>query len=684
MKKSGIAVFFGLFVSCVFVFGMQEKLSPDELPERYRRWLEEEVVYIITAVERDVFLQLENDRARELFIEAFWKHRDQIPETPENEFKEEHYQRLKDARMRFGRGTPTPGWATARGRMYIILGPPQTIERYENENEIYPTIVWFYQGMSKYGLPNAFNLIFFKKYGAGDYELYSPIEDGPQNMLKNYFGDPKNYLAAYEELRRVQPELAMTSMTLLPQEPIYGPNPSLASEMLLANIEVKPKESIKDEYAKKLLEYKDIIEVEYSTNYIDNDALAALIYDERQCPYIHYLVEPERLSIAQTSSGYYTSLEVSGQVTDKNSKTIYQFNRTIPIQFGEEELEKIGSQPFSFQDIFPLCPGEYHFHLLIKNRTSKEFTSFERDLIVPEEGPSPTMSSLILAPYIQENSLSSEEKAFRVGKTQLYPSASYQFAMNETLHVLFQLPHAEKWKIDKGNITFVISKGEEEILREVKSLSAYPSPNTILEAFPLTELKPAHYTLDVSVQSASGEVLFSDFQHFGVSPVETLPRPFIYSQTAPASNSPEANFILGSQYFNKNNLEKAHQHLEDAFHHRPNSLTFALGYARILYAEEDYAAAQRILKPFADQEEGDTRFLKFLGDISQKMGQYMEAVSYYRRYIEGQGISTGVLNSLGQCFYQLRNPEEALAAWEKSLELNPDQPEVKKMVDSLK
>ena len=277
MKKLKTAAFVVTFVSLGFVFGYQEKLSPDELPERYRRWLEEEVVYIITPVERDVFLQLDTDRARELFIEAFWKHRDQIPETPENEFKEEHYQRLKDARMRFGRGTPTPGWATARGRMYIILGPPQTIERYENENEIYPTIVWFYQGMSKYGLPNAFNLIFFKKYGAGDYELYSPIEDGPQNMLKNYFGDPKNYLSAYEELRRVQPELAMTSMTLLPQEPIYGPNPSLASEMLLANIEVKPKESIKDEYAKKLLEYRDIIEVEYSTNYIDNDTLAALI-----------------------------------------------------------------------------------------------------------------------------------------------------------------------------------------------------------------------------------------------------------------------------------------------------------------------------------------------------------------------------------------------------------------------
>ncbi|MFO7865978.1 MAG: GWxTD domain-containing protein [Candidatus Aminicenantes bacterium] len=684
MKKQIAAIVIGM-IGCVgFVYGFQEELSLNQLSEKHRKWLQEEVTYIITPVEKEVFLQLETDRERELFIEAFWKHRDENPATPENEFKQEHYRRLRYAEQWFGRGTPTPGWASARGRMYIILGPPHTIERYENESEIYPTIVWFYQGMSKYGLPNAFNLIFFKKFGSGDYDLYSPIEDGPQQMLVNYFGDPQDYLRAFEQLRRVQPELAMTSMSLLPQEPIHGTNPSLASEMLLANILVKPQESIKDQYARQLLKYKDIIEVEYSANYIGNDSMVALIYDEKQVPYIHYLVEPENLSVNLTEDTYYTSLDVSGQVTGQDNKTIYQFNQTIPIRFGENEAEKIGNRPFSFQDVFPLCPGNYHFHLLIKNRISKEFTSFERDIVVPESGPSPVMSSLILAPHIQEIPSSTGKKAFQVGKTQLRPSPDNQFTINETLYMMFQLPNIHQIDVKDMDITFVINKGEEEVLRKTKSLSAYPQPGVILEAFPLKDFKPAHYTLDVSVKPASGANIFSAFQHFSIASIEHLPRQFVYSQEAPAADAPETDFILGSQYFNKGDFEKARMHLERAFHSRPDSLTFALGLCRILYAEENYESARQILKPFAEKDSENVRFLKFLGDISQKTGQYLEAISYYRRYIEGEGLTTGALNALGQCYYQLGNPQEALAAWEKSLELNPEQAEVKKTVESLK
>lgn len=685
MKKQFTALFIGIFICAGLAGAHQDMLSPDELPEIHRRWLEEEVRYIITPVEREVFLQLRTDRERDMFIEAFWKHRDDTPGTPENEFKQEHYRRLRYAEQWFGRGTPTPGWATDQGRMYIILGPPHTIERYENETEIYPTIVWFYQGMSKFGLPNAFNLIFLKKYGSGDYELYSPIKDGPQKMLVNYFGDPKDYLEAFNQLRLVQPELANTSMTLLPQEPISGQNPSMASEMLLANILVKPQKSIKDQYARQLLKYKDIIEVEYSANFIGNDAMAALIYDEGGVPYIHYLIEPENLSVNLVDDTYYTTLEVSGQVTDKKSRTIYQFSRVVPIRFGRDQMEKIGSRPFSYQDAFPLCPGEYHFHLLVKNRVSKEFTSFERDIAVPESGLSPVMSSLVLAPSIRENASVPGEKAFLAGGIQLYPSPARRFTINDSLHVMCQLPDINRPGVKEGNITFVITKGgEEEVLREVKPLSSYSRNGIILETFSLEDFKPAHYALDVSVETESGKTIFSDFEHFSIATVEHLPRQFIYSQPAPASGDPETDFILGGQHFNKGDLEKAQDHLQRAFHRRPESLTYALGLSRLLYDREDYEGARRILEPFAGRETENVRFLKFLGDISQKLGRYLEAVNFYRRYIEGEGLTIDALNALGTCYYRLGNPQEALAAWEKSLEMNPEQTEVKKMVEFLK
>jgi len=121
------------------------------LPERYRRWLDEEVGYIITRRERDVFLQLQTDRERDIFIEAFWKHRDPTPGTPQNEAQEEHARRLDYANKFYGRSVPLPGWKTDRGRIYILLGPPKNIEQYDSVNGVYPTEIWFYLGDPAWG-----------------------------------------------------------------------------------------------------------------------------------------------------------------------------------------------------------------------------------------------------------------------------------------------------------------------------------------------------------------------------------------------------------------------------------------------------------------------------------------------------------------------------------------------------
>jgi GWxTD domain-containing protein len=133
------------------------------MSEHYRNWLEEEVIYIITAKERDVFQKLQTDKEREIFIEAFWKQRDPTLGTPRNEFREEFYQRRKYANEFYGRGTPLPGWKTEQGRIYIILGPPLNIEDHTNINGVYPVQIWSYAGDPNYGLPVGFNIIFFKR-----------------------------------------------------------------------------------------------------------------------------------------------------------------------------------------------------------------------------------------------------------------------------------------------------------------------------------------------------------------------------------------------------------------------------------------------------------------------------------------------------------------------------------------
>jgi len=103
-----------------------ERAFKQEVSKTYKKWLEEDVFWIITDEERAAFKQLSNDEERDNFIEAFWQRRDPTPDTEENEFKEEHYQRIAYANEHFAAGVP--GWKTDRGHIYIVYGKPDEID----------------------------------------------------------------------------------------------------------------------------------------------------------------------------------------------------------------------------------------------------------------------------------------------------------------------------------------------------------------------------------------------------------------------------------------------------------------------------------------------------------------------------------------------------------------------------
>src|SRR6266516_6531300 len=102
-----------------------ERALKVELSKSYKKWLDEDVPYIITDEERAAFRQLSNDEERDNFMEAFWQRRDPTPDTVENEFKEEHYRRIAYANEHFAAGIP--GWKSDRGRLYIVYGPADEI-----------------------------------------------------------------------------------------------------------------------------------------------------------------------------------------------------------------------------------------------------------------------------------------------------------------------------------------------------------------------------------------------------------------------------------------------------------------------------------------------------------------------------------------------------------------------------
>ena len=334
-----------------------------KLPETYQRWLEDEVAYIIAPQEREVFLKLQSDRERDLFIDAFWKQRDPTPGTPENEFKTEHDRRIAYADKYLGRDSPRPGRRTDRGRIYIILGEPTDTQRYTGKSSIYDTEVWFYQGKTDLGLPAGFNIVFFKESGRGEFRLYSPVADGPQALLAGYFGG-QDHAAAYEKLRDVEPSLAPVSLSLIPGESGAGfGRPSMSGDLLLQRIWSAPTRGVEAKYAQKFLEYKDLVEVEYTANYLDSDGLIKVFRDPSGLYFVHYAVELRRLSVNQYENKYSTTLKVNGRVTTANGHLVHQFDKTVSLNLNEEQVNEASRLPFDFQDLFPLsaatttCPS---------------------------------------------------------------------------------------------------------------------------------------------------------------------------------------------------------------------------------------------------------------------------------------------------------------------------------------
>src|SRR5271168_2858577 len=140
----------------------QGKALKVELSKVYKKWLNEDVVWIITDQERAAFKQLSNDEERDNFIEAFWQRRDPTPDTEENEYKEEHYRRIAYTNEHFAAGIP--GWKSDRGKIYIMYGPADEIESHPSggtyerpmeegggETSTYPFEDWRYRYLEGIG-----------------------------------------------------------------------------------------------------------------------------------------------------------------------------------------------------------------------------------------------------------------------------------------------------------------------------------------------------------------------------------------------------------------------------------------------------------------------------------------------------------------------------------------------------
>jgi GWxTD domain-containing protein len=683
-KKVVIAILISSFLSPFFLYA--EKISPKDLPEKYKKWLEEEVVYIILPLEREVFLVLKTDRERALFIEAFWKHRDPTQATPENESKEEHYRRINYANRFFGRGTPKPGWRTDRGRIYIILGEPNDIQRFEGTTMTYPSVVWFYQGKTNIGLPPGFHLVFFQEGGLGEYRLYSPLKDGPQALMPNIYVDPYDYLGAYQQLREFEPELAEVSLTLIPGEDSasFG-RPSLVSDLLIQKVERVPAKQVKEKYAQKFLEYKDIVEVEYSANYIDSYSLVKVIKDISGIYFVHYAIEPKRLSVDLYENKYYTILKLNGTVSNTEGKRIYQFEKEVSLEFDDEQIKDLSHRPFSIHDMFPLIPGNYKLSVLVKNEVSKEFTSLERDLIIAQDKEPLQMTSLILGYNVNRRGTEQNKlRPFQIGAYQIYFQGSRVFLKKDTMAVAFQIHGLSPVLREKGEIKYTFFKRGEEFRSDTRKINEYAELPSLIEQFSLQEFTPDHYRLQVSL-FVDGREILSDSEDFDITYLEAFARPWIYSKLLLGTKDPIYGYLIGTQLFNSGKIAEALGFLEKAFQRRPDSNEFAISLAKAYMNLAEYEKIESVLLPFLSQSPPPKyEVFYIMGTAYVNMGELKKAVDVFDRAISHYGLNVNLLNALGECYFKLGDFKEALDVWERSLEINLEQPQIKKKVEVLR
>jgi GWxTD domain-containing protein len=671
---------------CLPVIAGQKKLEP-KLPEQYRQWLDEEVVYIITPKERDVFRKLETDKERDIFIEAFWKHRDPTPGTPQNEFKDEHYKRIKYANEYFSRGTPRPGWMTDMGKIYIVLGPPRNIEDHDTINGVYPVRIWSYDGDPAYGLPTGFNIIFFKKRGMGEYVLYSPVDDGPESLIADWgtdlTSDVLNEQAAYRQLAKLAPNLAYQTLSLIPGErPAVG-TVSLASTRLLSNIFSYPQKKVEDTYAEALLKYKDVIEVDYSANYIPSDSSLYLIEDEAGRFMVHYSIEPKKISVGSYGDKYSTNYELDGRISDPNGNTIYQYMKEFPLSFSGPEIQDLGAKALAIQDLFPLVPGTFKFDLLLKNTVSKEFTTFEGTITVPEEASLPAMTPLILGYRLEKGASPAEEFIpFRIRDGQLLTPARKTFSQKENLVVFFQVLGLSQELRSTGQLKYTLLRQEAPFLSQLKKISEYQNGPDFLEIFPLQDFPPDYYKIRVSVLDSRGAERLAQDEDFEITAASSIGRPLVVSKIMPVSAAEEYDYEMGLQLLNLKRDKDALVLLEKAYAKNPTQAKYALGISQCLFIEGQYQRVKDVLAPWTGEKATDL-VLYFHGKAAHSLNQLDEAIADYTNYLSRFGMNLEILNLLGTAHYQKGNAAEALRAWKRSLEINPDQENIQKLVQSL-
>ncbi len=649
------------------------------LSEAHEKWLEEEVVYIISDRERDAFRNLISEAERDAFIEAFWDRRDPESLTPENEYRTEHYRRIEYANTQLGRETAMPGWMTDRGRIYIQLGEPEERTTFTSLPGLYPAELWFYLARDEQLLPPIY-VLFFREYNAGPYIQFNHVIHQPEELLPAQSFPDESRMEAYTMLSEISPDLAHATITMRADRGVTAslvqPDMEiLQTQTLLSDINRAPYRLLDTSWVAGA-DARGLVESEYLFNFVPSSGVARVFPGPTpEAHFVHYAieVEPQHFTLAREEDGneYFTRFEVTGEVVDPEDRVIHDFVVEPFLRLSESQLQEVGARPFTYRGAFPLIAGDYRLRVILKNDARSEYTLFEEDLRIP-----PTdrlISRPLLLHGLPGDNPESGYRAWTAGAAQLIPNARSVAAAGSRIPLVAAVSGEESvtfrvtpWTAGDEAAAPVVEERvdvEDGLAFWMPETAEWESGRYLLSLHAGDE--PRSMTLDLTARRAVA-------RPWGLSDSFSLEIPGTLAAT------------LAEQWLRAGDPDRARESFHQALAENPNQSRTRLALGRFALDDGNPREAVRLLEPALAQAPEDVPLLRVLGDAHRESGNHPRAVELYERSLPLQAADTSLLNALAISLAASGNQERAIGYLEESLRIAPEQPEVRELLGSFR
>jgi GWxTD domain-containing protein len=488
------------------------RAKKEEVKKIYREWPDKDVAYIITNAERDAYKKLATDDEREQFIEAFWQRRDPDPDTDENEYKEQYYERIAYANEHYASGIP--GWKTDRGRIYITFGKPDSVESHPTggsydrpsyhgggSTTTYPFETWFYRYIE--GVGSGIEIEFVDPTGTGEYRIArSPDEKDALAMV------PGAGLTLSEQLGRTSKADRIVGGSGSYQREQDSPFSRL---QLIADLSRPP--VIKNAELASLLTGSGTIE----DNPLNFDMRIDFYRqsDERVVTAFTIQTENKELTFADVGGVQTARMNIFGRITSVAGRRVGVFEDAVTATASGAELLDMKNRKSAYGKTVPLAPGTYRVDVIVRDINSGATQVKHLGFTVPKyDAKQLSTSTLVLAAKLQSMSDAPAVGQFTIGQFKVIPNVARTYRKGEPVGLYLQVYNAG---IDQTtlrpsvDVDYVLLKDGKELGKmpeDWRGMSDAGQRLTLARMITTDQLAPGEYELAVRIKDrVSGQSL---------------------------------------------------------------------------------------------------------------------------------------------------------------------------------